>query len=277
MLDDLIYVVSIKNKRSSKLNKIQKETGVKIFTYKDERINSTYSPSITGHIMKKFMKEYPDYSKIFFYLDPDVLFRKKPEYNNSIIKSNVWFLSDTKSYIDKEYIESKGKELLILMCEIVGISPEIIKKHNKNAGGAQYIMKNATSEFWGKVEKDSENLYDLMYKTKDKFNPEHPIQAWTAEMWAVLWNAWYFNNKTIIIKELDFSWATDKINKYENSNIFHNAGVINEKHLFNKGLYSNKHPFNDDFSYVTNKHCSFKYVEEILETKKNYKELIKKL
>ena len=45
ILDDLTYVVSVKNRRSVKLNNIQKETGVNMFSYKDERVGSKYSSS----------------------------------------------------------------------------------------------------------------------------------------------------------------------------------------------------------------------------------------
>lgn len=277
MLDDLIYVVSVKNKRSKYLNFIEKETGVKIYTYKDEREKTSYTSSIRPHIMKKFVKDYPEYSKIMYYLDPDVIFREKPKYTNPILKSRVWFLSDTKSYIGVDYIKGKSDELLELMAEIVGIDVKTIERNDLGAGGAQYIMKNVDYEYWNKVEKDSEDLYKLMTSTTNKYNPEHPIQAWTADMWAVLWNAWYFNNLTNIHNEMSFSWATDSIKNWDNHIMLHNAGVFDQDFLFHKGRYSNKHPFNDDFSFVSDKHCSYKYLEEVLSTKKNYKELIKKL
>lgn len=278
LLDDLIYVVSVKNRRSKKLNLIEKETGVKIFTYKDERKNPKYTSSIRPHIMKKFLKEHPQYGKSIFYLDPDVTFTKKLEFKNPVITgSDVWFLSDTRSYIDSKYICSKGEDLLHMMCSVVDIDPYLVKSFDNYAGGAQYFMKNVDYDFWDKVENDCEQLYELMDSTENVFNPEHPIQKWTADMWAVLWNAWYFKHSTMIIDELNFCWATDNIKKWDNNNIYHNAGVFNENHLFNKIKFQNTSPFNENFSYVDENYCSFNYIKEIKDTKLNYPDLINKL
>ena len=278
ILDDLTYVVSIANRRSGKLNHIAKDTGVRIETYKDERKNPTYQPSITAHIMKKHLQKYPEEGEMFFYLDPDVIFREKPEYKNIFyLYKSVWFLSDTKSYLDSTYIKSKSIELFNLMCKTVNIDPDLVSKLDKAAGGAQYVMKNVDYDYWNEVEKDSENLYELMSSTSGKYNPEHPIQAWTAEMWAVLWNAWKREYPTLIDEDMNFSWATDPIEKFNKNIIFHNAGVFDQENLFHKGKYNDKHPFNDDHSNVDDKHCSFKYLQEIMDTKNNYPELIKKL
>ena len=277
ILDDLTYIVSIKNRRSAKLNHIQKETGVKIFTYKDERVNSKYTPSITAHVLKKHFTKFPADSELFYYLDPDVLFREKPTYSDNKYLTPDWWVSDTKSYLNSIYIKSKSEELFNLMCTAVNIDPELVISMDGQAGGAQLIMKNADANYWGIVEKDSEKLYELMTSTAHKYNPEHPIQAWTAEMWAVLWGAWKIGYNTIIDDDMKFSWATDNVDKYNKTNILHNAGVFDQDDLFNKSHYSQNHPFDVDFLYVNEERGSIKYVEEILNTKKNFGELIKKL
>jgi hypothetical protein len=277
ILEDLIYVVSIEKRRSAKLNKIIKETGVKVFTYKDTRQDKFYPPSITAHVMAKFLDENPEYGKCFFYLDPDVVFTKKPEWNATHILSPTWYLSNTVSYIGSSYIRGKSEELFNEMCYVVGVDPNTIKAFQKNSGGAQYIIKNVDAKFWKKVEIDSNRLYQLMEETKETYAPKPSIQTWTAEMWALLWNAIYFKHNVRVIDEMDFIWATDPIGKWGSAFMLHNAGVHNEDFLFNKGKFANKHPFNEDFSYVTNERCSIKYVDEILDTKKNYSDLIKKL
>lgn len=278
ILDDLTYVVSIQKRRSAKLNHIQKTTGVRIETYKDERKSKIYASSIRPHILKKHFEKFPEEGEMFFYLDPDVLFTKTPKYGDEVygLKS-VWFISDTRSYLNSKYIKSKSDELFHKMCDVVGIDSDLVTRLDKGAGGAQYIMKNINSKYWENVEIDSENLYKLMSSTEHKYNPKHPIQSWTADMWAVLWNAWKLNTITHVDNNLSFSWATDSINNYDNHMIFHNAGVFDQKFLFHKGTFGSKHPFDGDLSHVSDKHCSIKYVEEILDTKKNYQELIKKL
>jgi hypothetical protein len=55
-------------------------------------------------------------------------------------------------------------------------------------------------------------------------------------MWAVLWNAWLRGNETKVTPELDFCWATDTINRWEETSIFHNAGATpDRKDIFFKG------------------------------------------
>lgn len=274
ILNDLTYVVSVKYKISKELKKIREATGARILTYRDERKSKKYASSVASFVMKKHFENYPEESKMFFYLDPDVLFTKRPDFPKTYYTSNKWILSDTKSYIDSKYIKSKSKELFGLMCNCVGIDKKTVIKYDNDAGGAQYIMKNANSEYWDKVERDSENLYILMKNTSEKYSPKHPIQSWTADMWAMLWNAWLFGHRTIIDKRMKFSWATSRIESYEKNLIHHNAGVFDQEYLFKKGLFFHTHPFNYDFSYVSKDYCSYKYVEEILDTKKNYLNLI---
>ena len=278
MLDDLIYVVAKTNKRKSKyLGYIEKECGVEIHAFNDDRKSSLYTPSVTAHVMKKFLKKYPKQGDIFFYLDPDVLFTEKPEFNGSIINNDVWYISDTKSYLDSKYIKSKSNELFKEMCDIVGISSDVVEANDREAGGAQYIIKNTNYKFWNKVEEDSEKLYAHMDKTSNKYNPKFPIQKWTAEMWAVLWNAWYFGHRTKIWNELSFNWATTEIDRLNDHKIFHNAGVFDQEDLFNKVKFTNKNPFDGKYDHVSEKYCSKYYVDNILDTSDNYSKLVNKL
>lgn len=277
ILDDVTYVVSVKYKISDNLKLIKETTGARIITYRDDRDDKIYSPSIRPHILKKHFKKYPKEGKMFFYLDPDVIFTKKPIYPTTYYKTNKWILSDTKSYINSKYIIGKSEELFELMCKVVNIKSDLVKRYDNFAGGAQYIIKNSSIEYWDSVEKDSVELYRLMSNTKNKYSPEKPIQSWTACMWGMLWNSWKYGHRTLIDEGLKFSWATDKISNWDKNFIYHNAGVSNEKNLFNKCLFSTKNPFNEDLTFVSNKHCSYNYVKEIEDTKKNYSELINKL
>lgn len=278
MLDDLIYVVSKTSERKSKyLGYIEKETGVKIYTYDDERKSKTYTSSIRPHIMKKFIVDHPEYEDIFFYLDPDVLYTEKPSYFGSIIKNDIWYLSDTRSYIDSQYIKRKSEKLFQEMCDIVGVDSKLIENSDRVAGGAQYIMKKTNYEYWDKVEKDCEELYKHMHATETKYSPKHPIQKWTADMWAVLWNGHYFGHRIKIWKELEFNWATTPMKDLMDKRIYHNAGAVTQSDLFLKTKYFNENPFNADFSHVSENNCSKFYVDHILEVKNEYPELVNKL
>lgn len=277
LLDDLIFVVSTNGKRTSKLKNIEKETGVKMYCYKDERVDKTYVSSIRYHILKKFINEHPKYGRCFFLLDPDVLFIEPLVLTNIMKSDNIWYLSDTRSYLNSPYVKSKGENLFNEMCEIVGITPEQVCVNDNKAGGAQHLIKNVDFSFLEKVELDSVRLYQHMINTRSKYNPSHPIQAWTADMWALLWNAWKYGHSTEIIEELNFCWATDPISCWDKNKIFHNAGVFSQDFLFNKMKFTKKLPFDEDFSYVKDGFCSKKYVEEILSVKENYPDLINKI
>lgn len=277
IINDVIYVVSYTNEVSKEIKLIDENTKASFYYYEDTRKNKSYAPSVALHVLGKHFKIHPKDGKMFMYLDPDVLFRKPPIINNTIKNSKSIYVSDTKSYIDSKYIKSKSSELFEKMCEVVNINPNVVVNNDNGAGGAQYIMKDIDYLFWEEAEKDSNRLYKLMKDTEKIYSPKHPIQKWTAEMWGVLWGIWKKGVKTIIIKDLSFSWATDHIKSYYKHNIFHNAGVFDQKDLFNKGKFSNKNPFNENFDYVNKDRNSYMYVKEIMDTKKNYPELIKQL
>lgn len=274
---DTIYLIGKTgyNKSDNLKNIIRKSnTGCVFYVYDDDRKDFTYSPAMTAHIISKFLKENPKFEKeTFFYIDPDVIFRKKIRFSD-LLNNDIWYVSDTRSYIGSSYIKSKGNELFEKMCDVVGISTKVVENNDNNAGGAQLLIKNTNHIFWDKVKKDSIKLFKLMEDTKSEYCPEAPIQSWTAEMWSLLWNSWLFNHKTKIIKRFDFCWSTDIISKWDKTNILHNAGVINDNNgeLFAKTKYQIS-PFKKKIKY-SDKYCSSKYVNEIKETEKNFKNLL---
>jgi hypothetical protein len=274
---DLIWVYSFDDNISDEMKSLILGCKVKAYGVKDTRKYKNYTCSLTGFVLSEVFKQIPELcDETFFYIDPDVLLSKKI-ITKKMINNKIWYLSDTKSYLDSKYIKSKSVDLFNEMCDIVGIDPKIVEKNDLNAGGAQYLLKNVDSKFWEKVYDDCEKLYKHMSDTEHLYCPEHPIQKWTAEMWAVLWNCWLFGHKSKIIKELNFSWATDNISNVEKLSIYHNAGVVDQKDLFNKGSFANKHPFNENFDYVDKNRGSYFYITEILNTKNNFPEIIKKL
>lgn len=272
----MIFVVgkNMGKEMSTQLKGVLDNTPVEYYVYDDTRKDAKYPSSLRPHIMEKFFDENPHMSgETFFYTDPDLLISKSINFE-TLLKNDTWYVSDTRSYIDSKYIKSKDstEELFKLMCHMVKIDPDTVVKNDDSAGGAQYIMKNMNAEYWKKVYKDSEGLYKFMKKTEPYFTPKNPIQSWTADMWAVLWNAWYFGHQTKIPSRMSFSWATESIENWDEHHLFHNAGATNQKDLFKKTDYQ-KSPFNADFSHVSDKFCSYKYMEEVLETKNNYPEL----
>lgn len=224
--------------------------GVKFDYYKDNRIQKRYISSIRPHILKKHWEKYPWLkSKQFLYHDCDIVLSKPINFIDNGPK--IVPVSDTISYIGAKYIMQKEHNLLAEMCEIVGIDVEMVKNREKSSGGAQYYMKEGiTYQFWDKVYKDSEKLFEDISKKVNLIKKEEPdwheIQIWCADMWAVLWNLWKNGYETEVQDELDFCWGTQLQAKWEKHAIFHNAGVVKEESdmPFYKGKYQKVNPCN---------------------------------
>jgi hypothetical protein len=153
------------------------------------------------------------------------------------------------------------------MCEIIGISELIPKLMNSNSGGAQYLIKNSTPEFFEKVFTDSNTLYKYFNEVEPtyvkKFVGDYSLQKWTAGMWAFLWNMWFYGYETIISDKLGFSWVTSDIKDVDRYSILHNAGVTPDlKDLFFKANYIDKLPYKDTLSINPLK-ASYYYYQQV--------------
>jgi hypothetical protein len=253
-------------------------TDVSFYFYEDTRISKQYVSSIRPHILKKHFKQYPHLkNEIFLYHDCDVVLTQPVNFSK-FLDDNIWYASDTKSYIGAKYIKSKEYNIYEEMCNIVGIDKNIPEENQENSGGAQYIMKNVDYIFWEKVENDSEKLFSYFIDKQIEYpvnnigtGPDkyHPIQMWTADMWAVLWNAWLFGHIVKVDPYLEFAWPTQPVNLWESCVIFHNSGVeINNPHnMFVKYDYMDNFPYNIKNTF-NKERCTHLYVNEILKTAK---------
>ena len=186
----------------------------------------------------------------------------------SLLEDDICYVSDTVSYIGAQYVRSKGEHYLDLMTSIVGVSKSFVIDNEKESGGAQYIIKNITADFWSKVYHDSEKLWRMVNEQIKKDKPPHALQIWCADMWAVLWNLWFFDKTVKVSSEMAFSWATSNMADWDKHNIYHNAGVTGDrKDLFFKGAYQSKLPYDIDISTINQNQCVYNYVKEIVKTK----------
>ena len=232
--------------------------------YNDTRDYKEYAPSIKQHLLYKHYKKYTylEQSTIFL-VDADVAFIRPIDFS-PLLNDSVWYLSDTNSYLNYDYIISKGIDILNKMIEIADIDEELVKVNNKNSGGAQYLIKNIDAEYWNEVVELSHKLYsnisELNNQKVKNDSEHHPLQIWTAEMWALLWVAWKRGIETKIDKLLDFCWATDSIDRWPKNLIYHNAGVTQDMgDLFFKGKYINDLP--DKNLNISVQHCSYNYYQ----------------
>ena len=254
---------------------------IRFFFYKEKTDdNFGYIPILRPDALIQHFQRFPNLSKeTIFYHDSDIIFKELPDFN-LLTDDDVWYLSDTVSYIGADYIKSKSDSLLTEMCEIAGISRDIVEKNNINSGGAQYLMKNIDSSYWSEVKKVTLDLYKFMFKREmdernslgENLPPDYnPIQKWCADMWGVLWCGLKRGYEIKISGELGFSWGCsegmDEWNRYK---IMHNAGVENSRggKVFYKGDYINNSPWNEDFENIDKNHNSYNYVKAILYAKK---------
>jgi len=256
-----------------------------------------YIPVLRPWTLAKYFKDHPEWSeKTVFYCDSDVLFTDKLDIEK-FIDDDICYLSDTNSYINASYFDSKEKDVLpdkldeyktidVLaeVTSLVGISRDICEQNNLHSGGAQYILKNVNSAFWEKVTRDCLLIRTYLMSINKQFfaSESKGFQSWCADMWAVLWNVWLRGQETKVVKELEFAWASDNIAKLEKVAIFHNAGIVSDTAngypAFYKGKYhTGTDPFNDAHLQVvleneeSKKHCTHFYLTQLLELRDKYK------
>ena len=242
---------------------------VRFFFYKDTRRDKSYIPSIYFNLMKQHILAHPELkNETLFTHDSDIVFTKPVNFD-LLAEGDTWYIADTKSYLNYDYIQQKGNDIYEDMCTIVGIDKKIPKLMNSNTGGAQYIVKNTDYSFWDKVEKDSIKLYRYFCMKEPQWKGEgYPIQKWTAGMWSYIWNAWLLGNETLISNELSFAWATSHIQELDKYSILHNAGATEDnKDLFFKGNYINKLPYDENLNLNLD-YASYFYWEEVQRTAK---------
>ena len=285
------------NNNWNKLKEIYPD--INIFLYEDKGVQQflgVYIPILRPHILWQHFEVYPELKdKTIIYTDSDILWLDTLNINHLLL-DNINYVSDASSYLNYSYFENKYKQVipekleeaksvdfLKEVCNIVGVDKKIVIDNNNNTGGVQYILKNIDADFWKKVETDvlKIRLY-LQQVNKIYFKNENDgIQSWCADLWAVQFNLWYRNLETKVVKELDFAWATEPIEKLNSCTIYHNAGVtgkyMNNIPYFYKGAYhTGQNPLLDEHLQIvindeqSKKYCTWYYTNKLLELKNKY-------
>jgi hypothetical protein len=175
------------------------------------------------------------------------------------------YLVYLRRYLDSHYLKDKiGAEGFYRLCALVGISPETVEANDENAGGAQYLIKQAKADFWDKLEQDAENIYMLLTEENARSGfcktgkEKNQVQAWCADMWALWWNALLANKEFKIDPALDFCWSDSPPDRLQQASILHYTGRISRetKHIFRKENYILFDPFRDDLSAIDDSTCS---------------------
>lgn len=283
---------------------INKYPEVKFFFYKDSILDiGLYIPILRPRILAMHFDAYPElYDKWIFYHDSDIIFNYLPDFQkltyiplesyhtdengNMTMEINrnpkvINWQSDTSGYLDYNYLRSKeieGKipedEAVKELCDIGGISVQIMKDYVGKTGGAQYLLKGIDSAFWKDVERMCMEIRWKFYHgvegsvNRKYFTSEDAgFQSWCADMWAVNMALWKRGYVTDVTKELDFSWATDSAQTYKEKPIFHNAGALpNDHRLFFKGHWLANSPIGKKHA-VSPDTASYFYVQAINDVK----------
>jgi hypothetical protein len=255
-----------------------------------------YVSVLRPYVLWKYFKEHPEMSSnAIFYCDNDILFTEKFDVQK-FVDDDVCYLSDTASYIGAKYFDSKIRDVLpekleeyktrdILeeLTSIIGISREICETNELNSGGAQYLLKNIDASFWNKVMNDCIVIRTYLQKVNREFFKDENagFQSWCADMWAVLWNLWLRKQEVVVVRDLDFAWAPDPIEKLETCTIYHNAGISGPMQDNYAAFYKAKYhqtgdPFKEQHIHdvlnneISKKHCTWYYANALMEMHKKY-------
>lgn len=269
--------------------------------YKDENgeLNpylGIYIPILRPWTAWNHFKKHPELSeKAIFYCDSDILFMK--DFNvDKFLEDDVCYMSDTNSYINARYFESKERDVLPNKLEeyktrdilaetmsLVGVDKQIAIDNNDHSGGTQYLLKNIDAAFWSKVMNDCILIRTYLQKVNREFfeSENKGYQSWCSDMFSVLWTIWFRNQKGLVVPELNFAWSTDPIQRLETHTILHNAGIVGTMQetwpAFYKGKYhGGGDPTNDVHlntvltNEETKKHCNWYYADKLRQLKLKY-------
>lgn len=273
--------------------------------YKDEHDSSkfigVYIPILRPYLLWRYWTDHPEMKdKAVFYYDCDVLLTEEFDIS-AYVDDEKCYLSDTNSYINASYFDSKVRDVLPEKLEaykkvdilsdalsIVGVDRATAERFNEHSGGAQYLLKNIDAAFWEKVMSDCisirmylQNINRTYFASEDK-----GFQSWCADMWAILWNLWHRSHPTEVIRAMDFSWAPDPIEKLKTHKIYHNAGIVGETQdnypvFFKAKYHQGANPMVDaQIDIVLNhpeskKHCTWFYTSKLDELRKKYPNIYK--
>ncbi|MBB2951163.1 hypothetical protein [Sphingobacterium sp. JUb56] len=257
---------------------IKKQKYGKFYLYKDTRKNPRYVSSIRPHLLNKHFQAN-DYlrNQIIFYHDSDIIFRERID-EKRLTKTKNWYVSDTNNYISSEYLKRFGMDFFLAMCSEFEIDPEVVEENSIDSGGAQYVIKNVDASFWKSVEVKSELLYNFIntWNRENSDKLQNVPQAWCADMWSILWNAWSRDFKVKIDKDLDFCWPKSEISQWYSKKILHNAGVFQQEkdQFFSKLVFKHSSPFFVNFSHLPTGYCSSIYIDKIKETEIHKKKTV---
>jgi hypothetical protein len=266
----IVLGYSLGNDRPNIFDHLEQENYGNFFYYPYDFSENHYLSSIRPVLLQRHFEKFPElYDETIFYHDSDIIFRERID-EMKFQTDKIWYLSDTRSYLSADYLLKFGDKFFADLCALVGISPMLVLNNNQHTGGAQYILKNVDVSFWNDVYVDGEKIFNFINNYNISALKNTKVQAWCADMWAILWNAWKRGIHTRLDQELDFCWPKEHISRWYSTKILHNSGVSyrDRREYFCKSLYMNRSPYYIDFSKIDPKSCSSIVVSKIRQLQK---------
>lgn len=233
--------------------------GLTVSYYADTRTDRSYPSTIRPHILAKHWRAFPALARSpVLYHDCDAV--PTPAYEEPQPPADgSWLGSDCSSYLGAAYLHRQTPDLFASAAGVLGMRTgeiEAQERRNGGAAGAQYVLQGVTRLFWQKVELDSARLFHRLRQ-----DPE--VQAWTADMWALLWNAQLFGRDLRVDDGMAFLWPQDGYAMVAHRGWYHNAGVLQRGPHFHKASYVDALPYGAPEPELDRTRASYWYWERI--------------
>ena len=159
-----------------------KEFGINVHHFTDFRRKKHYIPSIKPYLISNWLNTNPDYGKLFFLHDADIIFNELPSFDR-LLNDDICYLSDTVGYIGYDYIidcckryenhhpSSEKNQLLNEMASVIGLDVELIKENTAHIYAADILTyiepKDEMVEYYNHAVNDE----DLKYASESSIRP----------------------------------------------------------------------------------------------------------
>ena len=116
---DIVYAIENDVIPSDWIKLMTHYNSVRFFFYNDTRTDKGYQPSVYFNLMKQHILARPEIQNdVLFLHDSDIVLTRPPKFDD-MMAGNAWYLSDTKFYINYNYIQDKGDYIYKEMCKII--------------------------------------------------------------------------------------------------------------------------------------------------------------
>jgi hypothetical protein len=275
ILNSLVVVVLYEPGAAPSDRMVQLGMLAEVHFFDNAQLDRSYSPSNKPYGLMRLLQKAPWYGSRLLTIDSDVVLRLPLDsklLDGPNMDDPCWYVSNSGviGFIGHDYLaQHLDGPSVDEMARLVGLSGARLQEEQQNSGGAQIYMKNVTSAFFRQVTDDCLKIRRWVLEQK-RDDGTFKLQVWTAEMWAMLWNAFRMADVRVS-RELDFAWAPHERSMWDNCKILHLAGVNDDvvkqfgRSAFQKGDYTGLSPWEaeQDFSHIDRGRCWGPYVELI--------------